>query len=49
MLPVVRALRELPDIDLKVVTTGQHRQMLDQVFAVFGEKADAGRCSAPAG
>ena len=40
MLPVVRALRELPDIDLKVVTTGQHRQMLDQVFAVFGERAD---------
>jgi len=40
MLPVVRALRSLPDIDLKVVTTGQHRQMLDQVFAVFGEKAD---------
>ena len=40
MLPVVRALRSLPDIDLKVVTTGQHRQMLDQVFAVFGERAD---------
>lgn len=40
MLPVVRALRAVPDIDLKVVTTGQHRQMLDQVFAVFGEKAD---------
>lgn len=40
MLPVVRALRQVPDIDLKVVTTGQHRQMLDQVFAVFGEQAD---------
>ncbi|QZH76756.1 MAG: UDP-N-acetylglucosamine 2-epimerase (non-hydrolyzing) [Erythrobacter sp.] len=40
MLPVVRALRHLPEVDLKVVTTGQHRQMLDQVFAVFGERAD---------
>ena len=40
MLPVVHALRQVPEVDLKVVTTGQHRQMLDQVFAVFGEKAD---------
>lgn len=40
MLPVVRALRKVPEIDLKVVTTGQHRQMLDQVFAVFGETPD---------
>ncbi|MGB3165678.1 MAG: UDP-N-acetylglucosamine 2-epimerase (non-hydrolyzing) [Alteraurantiacibacter sp.] len=40
MLPVVRALRQMPEVDLKVVTTGQHRQMLDQVFAVFGETPD---------
>ena len=40
MLPVVRALRGVPEVDLKVVTTGQHRQMLDQVFAVFGERPD---------
>lgn len=40
MLPVVRALRAVPEVDLKVVTTGQHRQMLDQVFAVFGERPD---------
>ena len=40
MLPVVRALRQVPEVNLNVVTTGQHRQMLDQVFAVFGEKAD---------
>lgn len=40
MLPVVRALRQVPEVDLKVVTTGQHRQMLDQVFAAFGEQAD---------
>ena len=40
MLPVVRALRMVPEVDLKVVTTGQHRQMLDQVFATFGETPD---------
>jgi len=40
MLPVVRALRSAAQVDLKVVTTGQHRQMLDQVFAVFGEVPD---------
>ncbi len=40
MLPVVRALRCVDDVDLKIVTTGQHRQMLDQVFAVFGERPD---------
>ncbi len=39
MLPVVRALRarRLP---LVVLTTGQHRSMLDQVFAAFGEEPD---------
>lgn len=40
MLPVVRALRQVPEVDLKVVTTGQHREMLDQVFAVFEESPD---------
>ena len=40
MLPVVRALRQVPEVDLKVVSTGQHRQMLDQVFAAFGESVD---------
>lgn len=40
MLPVVRALRQVPEVGLKVVTTGQHRQMLDQVFAAFGEQPD---------
>ena len=40
MLPVVRALRSVPEVELIVVTTGQHRQMLDQVFAVFGETPD---------
>jgi len=39
MLPVARALRAR-GMPLLVVTTGQHRTMLDQVFAVFGESAD---------
>ncbi len=40
MLPVVRSLRERGDVDLRVAVTGQHREMLDQVFAAFGEKPD---------
>ncbi|AWM85697.1 non-hydrolyzing UDP-N-acetylglucosamine 2-epimerase [Microvirga sp. 17 mud 1-3] len=40
MLPVVRALRECRDLQVSVAITGQHRQMLDQVFEVFGEKPD---------
>lgn len=40
MLPVVRALRERAGMRLLVLVTGQHRQMLDQVFAAFDEKAD---------
>lgn len=40
MLPVVRALRALRGPPLLVVTTGQHRSMLDQVFASFEEAPD---------
>jgi UDP-N-acetylglucosamine 2-epimerase (non-hydrolysing) len=40
MMPVVRALRAHPAIAPIVCTTGQHRQMLDQVFTVFGESFD---------
>jgi len=39
MLPVVRALRAR-GLKPLVVTTGQHRSMIDQVFAAFGEAAD---------
>jgi UDP-N-acetylglucosamine 2-epimerase len=39
MLPVVRALRAR-GLPLVVLTTGQHRSMLDQVFAAFGEAPD---------
>lgn len=36
MAPVVLALREQPWADVRVLATAQHRQMLDQVLAVFG-------------
>ncbi len=36
MAPVVRALAACEDIEQRVVVTGQHREMLDQVLALFG-------------
>jgi UDP-N-acetylglucosamine 2-epimerase (non-hydrolysing) len=36
MVPVLRELRTREDIDLEVVSTAQHRQMLDQVLNLFG-------------
>ena len=35
MAPVVIALRMLPWVDLRVLATAQHRQMLDQVLGAF--------------
>jgi UDP-N-acetylglucosamine 2-epimerase (non-hydrolysing) len=40
LVPVVQALRATPGIDPLFISTGQHRQMLDQALAVFGEKPD---------
>jgi UDP-N-acetylglucosamine 2-epimerase (non-hydrolysing) len=40
MVPVVRELRNHPEIHLQVVSTAQHRQMLDQVFSAFGVVPD---------
>lgn len=41
MAPVVQALRSHPDwFETLVVSTGQHREQLDQVFAAFGLAAD---------
>jgi UDP-N-acetylglucosamine 2-epimerase (non-hydrolysing) len=40
MAPVVSALRAEKTLDVKVVVSAQHRQMLDQVLDVFGLKAD---------
>jgi UDP-N-acetylglucosamine 2-epimerase (non-hydrolysing) len=42
LLPVVSVLREHPgEIRCRVVSTGQHREMLEQVFEVFGVVPDA--------
>lgn len=40
MIPVVLELSRTPGIDLKVCVTAQHRQMLDQVLALFNIKPD---------
>lgn len=40
MMPVVLALRASNALDSTVATTGQHRQMLDQVFEAFGQQPD---------
>ena len=41
MAPVVQALRDTPGIECRVWSTGQHRQMLDQVLNLFDLEADA--------
>ncbi|MFD7137618.1 non-hydrolyzing UDP-N-acetylglucosamine 2-epimerase [Streptomyces sp. NPDC059894] len=40
MAPVITALRAHPDLDPVVVSTGQHRQMLDETLDAFGLAAD---------
>jgi UDP-N-acetylglucosamine 2-epimerase (non-hydrolysing) len=40
MAPVYKAFRAAPGFEPMLVSTGQHRQMLDQVFSWFGLKAD---------
>ena len=40
MMPVVKALRKSERIRTTVAVTGQHREMLDQVFSVFNEHPD---------
>lgn len=39
MMPVIRALRTI-GIEVTIVVTGQHREMLQQVFSAFGEHPD---------
>ncbi len=36
MAPIVRLLKDTPDIESRVCVTAQHRQMLDQVLELFG-------------
>ncbi|MFD1555153.1 non-hydrolyzing UDP-N-acetylglucosamine 2-epimerase [Paraburkholderia silviterrae] len=40
MAPLVQRLRRDPDFDCKVCVTGQHREMLDQVLALFDIEPD---------
>jgi len=40
MAPLARVLREWPDIDLHICSTGQHREMLEQVLTAFGLSVD---------
>lgn len=40
MMPLLKELRSRQGIETILLSTGQHRQMLDQVFEVFDEKPD---------
>ncbi len=40
MAPVVRRLSQTPGIDARICVTGQHREMLDQVLALFRIEPD---------
>jgi UDP-N-acetylglucosamine 2-epimerase (non-hydrolysing) len=40
MAPVYEALRQVPNIETTLVSTGQHRELLDQAMAAFGLKPD---------
>jgi len=40
MAPLARLLREWPEIDLHICSTGQHREMLEQVLTAFGLSVD---------
>jgi UDP-N-acetylglucosamine 2-epimerase (non-hydrolysing) len=40
MAPVIRRIEESPELKGLVLTTGQHREMLDQVLGLFSIKAD---------
>ncbi|MCL4128339.1 UNVERIFIED_CONTAM: hypothetical protein GTU68_012379 [Idotea baltica] len=40
MAPVVKRLQDKPELDVHVCVTGQHREMLDQVLALFDIKPD---------
>lgn len=40
MMPVVRAMRARSDLVTQAVSTGQHREMLNQVLETFGETVD---------
>lgn len=41
LAPVIQAFQQDPAVQTQVVLTGQHREMVDQVMALFDLKADA--------
>ncbi|WP_135467436.1 non-hydrolyzing UDP-N-acetylglucosamine 2-epimerase [Crenalkalicoccus roseus] len=41
MAPVVTALRRRPELQVRILLTGQHRHLLDQSLATFGLRGDA--------
>ncbi|WP_017296495.1 non-hydrolyzing UDP-N-acetylglucosamine 2-epimerase [Nodosilinea nodulosa] len=40
LAPVIQRFRQSPDFDTQVLLTGQHREMVDQVMALFDLSAD---------
>ena len=40
MMPLLKELRKRPELETVLLSTGQHREMLDQVFEVFHERPD---------
>ncbi|MBD1874909.1 UDP-N-acetylglucosamine 2-epimerase (non-hydrolyzing) [Nodosilinea sp. FACHB-131] len=40
LAPVIQCFRQCPDFDTQVLLTGQHREMVDQVMALFNLGAD---------
>jgi len=40
MAPVIKALEKEPGVNLKVISTAQHRELLDQMLEVFDVKVD---------
>ncbi len=40
MVPVIYALRNIPDFNCRIIATAQHREMLDQVLQLFNIQSD---------
>jgi UDP-N-acetylglucosamine 2-epimerase (non-hydrolysing) len=40
LAPVIQVFRRSPNLDLQVILTGQHREMVEQVMQLFNLKAD---------
>lgn len=40
MIPVIYALRQIPNFKCRIIATAQHREMLDQVFNLFNIQSD---------